>query len=145
MPPPLETLEERNARYIMNALSSHLSLSLSLSVCLSVWLAVVSGVAFQHTGKAATTRGGVKLVKDGWYLSVKFYERSPATSSDTFLLDNDSEMIIDAEGVIFTSSSLALQPARAQRSRRTAPSLMRLSNAATVIAEIESALRTLSI
>ena len=109
------------------------------------WLAVVSGVAFQHVGKAATTKGGVKLVKDGWYLSVKFYERSPPTSSDTFLLDNKNEMMIDAEGVIFTSSSLALQPARAQRSRCAAPSLMRLSNAATVIAEIESALQTLSI
>ena len=94
------------------------SLSLTLTLCLSVWLAVVSGVAFQHTGKAATTRGGVKLVKNGWYLSVKFYERSPATSSDTFLLDNDSdrEMVIDAEGVIFTSNqSSALQPVRAQR------------------------------
>ena len=33
-------------------------------------------------------------------------------SSDTFLLD-DSETVMDADGVIFTSSSLASQPARA--------------------------------
>jgi hypothetical protein len=39
------------------------------------WLAVVSGTAFQHKGKACTTSAGVKLVKDGWYLSVKYILR----------------------------------------------------------------------
>ena len=33
------------------------------------WLAVVSGVA-----KASTTKAGVNLVNDGWYLTVKYYE-----------------------------------------------------------------------
>jgi hypothetical protein len=41
------------------------------------WLAVVSGTAFQHKGKACTTSAGVKLVKDGWYLSSKYYDRTP--------------------------------------------------------------------
>jgi hypothetical protein len=42
------------------------------------------------------------LVKDGWYLSVKYYDRTPPTSTDSFVLDQKSEMVIDAEGVIFT-------------------------------------------
>lgn len=86
------------------------------------WLAVVSGTAFQHKGKACTTSAGVKLVKDGWYLSVKYYDsdRTPPTSTDSFVLDQKSEKVIDAEGVIFTGSCLALEPARAMRSRRAA-------------------------
>lgn len=111
------------------------------------WLAVVSGTAFQHKGKACTTSAGVKLVKDGWYLSVKYYERIPPTSTDSFVLDQKSEMVIDAEGVIFTGSCLALEPARAMRSRGAAgpASLMKMVNAATVALEIEASLRELSL
>ena len=105
------------------------------------WLAVVSGTAFQHKGKACTTSAGVELVKDGWYLSVKYYERIPPTSTDSFVLDQKSEM------VIFTGSCLALEPARAMRSRRAAgpASLMKMVNAATVALEIEASLRELSL
>jgi len=74
------------------------------------WLAVVSGTAFQHKGKAYTTSAGVKLVKDGWYLSVKYYDRTPLTSTDSFVLDQKSEMVIDAEGVIFTGSWYTPRP-----------------------------------
>ena len=81
------------------------------------WLAVVSSTAFQHKGKACTTSAGVKLVKDGWYLLFNYYDRTPPTSTDSFVLDQKSEMVIDAEGVIFTGSCLALEPARAMRSR----------------------------
>ena len=111
------------------------------------WLAVVSGTAFQHKGKACTTSAGVKLVKDGWYLSVKNYERTPPASTDSFVLDQKSEMVIDAEGVIFTGSCLALEPARAMRSRGAAgpASLMKMVNAATVALEIEASLRELSL
>ena len=111
------------------------------------WLAVVSGTAFQHKGKACTTSAGVKLVKDGWYLSVKYYDRTPLTSTDSFVLDQKSEMVIDAEGVIFTGSCLALEPARAMRSRGAAgpASLMKMVNAATVALEIEASLRELSL
>jgi len=111
------------------------------------WLAVVSGTAFQHKGKACTTSAGVKLVKDGWYLSVKYNERTPPTSTDSFVLDQKSEMVIDAEGVIFTGSCLALEPARAMRSRGAAgpASLMKMVNAATVALEIEASLRELSL
>ncbi len=111
------------------------------------WLAVVSGTAFQHKGKACTTSAGVKLVKDGWYLSVKYYDRTPLTSTDSFVLDQKSEMVIDAEGVIFTGSCLALEPARAMRSRRAAgpASLIKMVNAATVALEIEASLRELSL
>ena len=111
------------------------------------WLAVVSGTAFQHKGKACTTSAGVELVKDGWYLSVKYYERTPPTSTDSFVLDQKSEMVIDAEGVIFTGSCLALEPARAMRSRGAAgpASLMKMVNAATVALEIEASLRELSL
>jgi hypothetical protein len=73
------------------------------------WLAVVSGTAFQHKGKAYTTSAGVKLVKDGWYLSVKYYDRT-LTSTDSFVLDQKSEMVIDAEGVIFTGSWYTPRP-----------------------------------
>ena len=40
------------------------------------------------------------------------------TSTDSFVLDQKSEMVIDAERVIFTGSCLALEPARAMRSAR---------------------------
>ena len=85
------------------------------------WLAVVSGTAFQHKGKACTTSAGVKLVKDGWYLSLTvkcILRKNPPTSTDSFVLDQKSEMVIDAERVIFTGSCLALEPARAMRSAR---------------------------
>jgi hypothetical protein len=36
-----------------------------------------------------------------------FIERFPPTSSDTFLLDNDNEMMIDAEGVLVHSVHVA--------------------------------------
>jgi hypothetical protein len=56
-------------------------------------------------------------------------------------------MVIDAEGVIFTGSCLALEPARAMRSRGAAgpASLMKMVNAATVALEIEASLRELSL
>ena len=113
------------------------------------WLAVVSGVAFQHAGKPSTTKAGVNLVNDGWYLTVKYYERTPPLAIDTFVLDESSDMIIDAEGVIFTGPSLALEPARPQRASRSrsaaTPSLMRLMSAETAIPEIEASLKNLSL
>ena len=56
----------------------------------------------EHSGKPSTTKAGVNLVNDGWYLTVKYYERTPPLAIDTFVLDESSDMIIDAEGVIFT-------------------------------------------
>ena len=55
------------------------------------------------------TQSGVQLITKGWYLTVKYYERTPptATALATFTLAAD-EMIIDAEGVIFTEESLRL-------------------------------------
>jgi len=109
---------------------------------------VVSGVAFQHAGKPSTTKAGVNLVNDGWYLTVKYYERTPPLAIDTFVLDESSDMIIDAEGVIFTGPSLALEPARPQRASRSrsaaTPFLMRLMSAETAIPEIEASLKNLS-
>ena len=85
---------------------------------------MVSGVAFQHdAGKPSTTKAGrafrVKLVNDGWYLTVKYYERTPPLTTDTFVLDDSSDMIIDSEGVIFTGPSLAREPTRPQRAFRS--------------------------
>jgi hypothetical protein len=86
---------------------------------------------------------------DGISQSSIYYERTPPTSTDSFVLDQKSEMVIDAEGVIFTGSCLALEPARAMRSRRAAGpvSLMnsKMVNAATVALEIEASLRELSL
>lgn len=84
---------------------------------------------------------------DGISQSSIYYERTPPTSTDSFVLDQKSEMVIDAEGVIFTGSCLALEPARAMRSRRAAgpASLMKMVNAATVALEIEASLRELSL
>ena len=110
---------------------------------------MVSGVAFQHAGKPSTTKAGVNLVNDGWYLTVKYYERTPPLAIDTFVLDESSDMILDAEGVIFTGPSLALEPARPQRASRSrsaaTPSLMRLMSAETAIPEFEASLKNLSL
>jgi len=60
-------------------------------------------------------------------------------------------MIIDAEGVIFTSASLRVEPERPQRvpraarGSRSAPALVKLVAAADVIAEIEASLKSLSL
>ncbi len=54
-------------------------------------------------------KAGVNLVNDGWYLTVKYYERTPPLAIDIFVLDESSDMIIDAEGVIFTGPSLDQQ------------------------------------
>lgn len=84
---------------------------------------------------------------DGISQSSIYYERTPPTSTDSFVLDQKSEMVIDAEGVIFTGSCLALEPARAMLFRRAAgpASLMQMFNAATVALEIEASLRELSL
>ena len=84
---------------------------------------------------------------DGISQSSIYYERTPPTSTDSFVLDQKSEMVIDAEGVIFTGSCLAPEPARAMRSRGAAgpASLMKMVNAATVALEIEASLRELSL
>ena len=84
---------------------------------------------------------------DGISQSSIYYERTPPPSTDSFVLDQKSEMVIDAEGVIFTGSCLALEPARAMRSRGAAgpASLMKMVNAATVALEIEASLRELSL
>ena len=84
---------------------------------------------------------------DGISQSSIYYERTPPTSTDSFVLDQKSEMVTDAEGVIFTGSCLALEPARAMRSRGAAgpASLMKMVNAATVALEIEASLRELSL
>ena len=116
----------------------------------SWWLAVVTRAPFQHKGKTQTTAAGVKLIEKGWYLAVQYYERTPPSSVDTFQL-SAMEMIIDAEGVIFASASLRVEPARPQRvlraarGSRSAPALVKLVAAANVIAEIEASLKSLSL
>lgn len=119
----------------------------------SWWLAVVSRAPFQHSGRTATTAAGVQLINKGWYLTVKYYERTPPTALDTFILTAD-EMIIDAEGVIFTEESLRLDiaasaPLRALRPRAAraaaSASLMRLASSESVIGQIEAHLKALSL
>ena len=74
-------------------------------------------------------------------------KETPPTSRGSFVLDQKSEVVIDVEGVIFTESCLALEPARARRSRGAAGpgSLMKMVNAAAVGLEIEASLRELSL
>jgi len=119
----------------------------------SWWLAVVTRAPFQHQGKAQTTEAGEKLVNNGWYLGVQFYERTPPSSDDTFQL-SAQEMLIDAEGVIFSSSSLLLEPVRPERVLRARPgrsvagsssALVKLVAAVDIIAEIEASLKALSL
>ncbi len=62
----------------------------------------------------------IKLVNNGWYLGVQFYERTLPSSDDTFQL-SAQEMRIDAEGVIFSSSSLLLEPVRPEHVLARAP------------------------
>ena len=81
-------------------------------------------------------------VGQGWMVSLsQVLRQNPPTSTDSFVLDQKSKM------VIFTGSCLALEPARAMRSRRAAgpASLMKMVNAATVALEIEASLRELSL
>ena len=114
------------------------------------WQTVVTRAPFQHKGKTQTTAAGVKLIEKGWYLAVQYYERTPPSSVDTFQL-SALEMVIDAEGVIFASASLRLEPARPQRvlraarGERSVQALMKLVAAADVIANIEASLKSLSL
>ena len=114
----------------------------------SWWLAVVTRAPFQHQGKAQTTEAGEKL-------GVQFYDRTPPSSDDTFQL-SAQEMLIDAEGVIFSSSSLLLEPVRPERVLRARPgrsvagsstalTIMKLVAAVDIIAEIEASLKALSL
>ena len=99
------------------------------------------------------TQSGVQLINKGWYLTVKYYERTPPTALATFTLAAD-EMIIDAEGVIFTEESLRLDiaasaPRRALRPRAAraaaSASLMCLASSESVMGQIEAHLKALSL
>ena len=68
--------------------------------------------------KGKTTRqGGVSLKHGGSYICVKYWNRNPHTSVDTFSLCDD-EYVIDAEGVIHDDSVLHVEyPRRSSRRR----------------------------
>ena len=105
------------------------------------------GHCFSAQGQGLHDQCGCQ-VGQGWMVSLKqVLRQNTPTSTDSFVLDQKSEMVIDAEGVIFTGSCLALEPARAMRSRGAAgpASLMKMVNAATVALEIEASLRELSL
>jgi hypothetical protein len=116
-----------------------------------MFIGYVTRAPFQHQGKAQTAEAGEKLVNNGWYLGVRFYERTPPYSDDTYQL-SAQEMLIDAEGVIFSSSSLLLEPVRPERVLRARPghsvagsstALVKLVAAVDMIADIEASLKAL--
>ena len=94
----------------------------------------------------------VECIVNGTRVAVN-RDRTPPSSDDTFQL-SAQEMLIDAEGVIFSSSSLLLEPVRPERVLRARPgrsvagsssALVKLVAAVDIIAEIEASLKALSL
>jgi hypothetical protein len=64
------------------------------------WMAEVAEICYQHKG-LNTTVDGFNFVKQGWYLKVFHYTRSPLTHANKFKRDPAfASRTIDAEGVI---------------------------------------------
>jgi hypothetical protein len=64
------------------------------------WMAEVAEICYQHKGLDKTV-DGFKFAKDGWYLKVYHYDRSPLTHPSKFKRDPAlASRTIDAEGVI---------------------------------------------
>ena len=85
------------------------------------------------------------------YLKVKYYERSPPSSTTTFRFDEDSEMLIDAEGVVFSTPirlqqvSLRRTSARLLKKRVSVVSSELVSLDAHTVEDIESSVINLSV
>ena len=71
----------------------------------SFWLALAEGPAFVHTGPKKTENGR-SLVPGGYYITVRYYERFPPSSSSAFKL-SDTKWTENAEGVIANGSCSA--------------------------------------
>ena len=68
----------------------------------SFWLALAEGPASVHTGPKKTENGR-SLVPGGYYITVRYYERFPPSSSSALKL-SDTKWTENAEGVIADGS-----------------------------------------
>ena len=71
----------------------------------SFWLALAEGPASVHTGPKKTENGR-SLVPGGYYITVRYYERFPPSSSSALKL-SDTKWTENAEGVIADGSCSA--------------------------------------
>ena len=78
------------------------------------WLAKAEGPAVQYTGRKKT-ENGVTFVDGGYYISLRYYERFPPSSPDTFKL-SAKVWTENAEGLI--SRQVAVSDASFRRSAR---------------------------
>ena len=78
------------------------------------WLAKAEGPAVQYTGRKKT-ENGVTFVDGGYYISLRYYERFPPSSPDTFKL-SAKVWTENAEGLI--SRQVAVSDASVRRSVR---------------------------
>ena len=76
------------------------------------WLARAEGPAQKWTGEKKT-ENGVKFVKQGYYITIRYYERFPPSCPSTFKLSSQS-WTVDAEGVL--SASIRHTTGRSSRS-----------------------------
>ena len=80
----------------------------------SFWLALADGPAVKYTGETKS-RNGVKFVKGGFYLTLRYYERFPPSSPSNFKLSAQS-WTVDATGVM--ARSIVVSPMQQRRSAR---------------------------
>jgi hypothetical protein len=78
------------------------------------WLALATGPAFKHKGQSEEI-DGVKLIRGGYYITVRIYERFPPSSHSSFKLAQ-STWTVDAEGVM----DINVRVSQARRSTRSA-------------------------
>ena len=62
------------------------------------WLARAEGPAQKWTGEKKT-KNGVEFVKQGYYITIRYYERFPPSCPSTFKLSSQS-WTVDAEGAL---------------------------------------------